>query len=139
MKTMPEVGTLGEIGANVGDVVAMHQWMRVDQSKLYGIEMIVRDDGGVSFINQDGRKDGFAPTCPHHFRMIRRASDAKPGPVREVTRKEIVAGRYGIINVATTDVPDGQIWIGVSTVCTTAELRAAAAHMIEIADALEAK
>ena len=54
------------------------------------------------------------------------------GPVRTVTRKEIVPGCYGIVHVATTG------HVGINTYSRNpAELRAAAATLIEIADALE--
>jgi hypothetical protein len=57
-------------------------------------------------------------------------SEWQDGPVRTVTRKEIVPGSYGCVVVCN----DGSV----SAACdTAAELRAAAATLIEIADALE--
>jgi hypothetical protein len=54
------------------------------------------------------------------------------GPVRTVTRKEIVPGKYGIVKVASTKCIGIPFYIH-----TTAELRAAAATLLEIAEALE--
>ena len=59
------------------------------------------------------------------------------GPVRTVTRKEIVSGQYGIVNVD-ADRPTGNPRIVVSAVPTITEIRAAIATLTEIADALEA-
>jgi len=53
------------------------------------------------------------------------------GPVRTVTRKEIVPGVYGRVRI------DCDGFCEVGTTRNTAELRAAAATLIEIADALD--
>jgi ribosomal protein S28E/S33 len=65
-----EIGTLAEIGAKVGDVV---EW-------TYNGRTEVLTD----------KKEKF--WTANDYRIIRRASS---GPVREVTRKEIVPGVYG--------------------------------------------
>lgn len=62
--------------------------------------------------------------------------DKPTGPVRTVTRKEIVSGQYGIVNVD-ADRPTGNPRIVVSAVPTAAELRAAIATLTEIAQVLE--
>lgn len=57
------------------------------------------------------------------------------GPVRTVTRKEIVPGDYGIVNVRIKFGPE--VFIA-RRAASAAELRAAAAVLIELADALPA-
>lgn len=64
------------------------------------------------------------------------ADEEPTGPVRTVTRKEIVSGQYGIVKVD-ADRPTGNPRIIVSAVPTASELRAAIATLTEIADALE--
>lgn len=68
-------------------------------------------------------------------------------PVRTVTRKEIVPGSYGAVSVVKFLLPGRADEAGVA-ICTesglhkrmnAAELRAAAATLIEIADALDAE
>lgn len=62
------------------------------------------------------------------------------GPVRTVTRKEIVPGEYGIVRVLAK--PEDDPFVHAAHVriddgySTSSELRAAAATLIEIADAL---
>lgn len=61
-------------------------------------------------------------------------------PVRTVTRKEIVPGVYDIISVPEGPHPIGRVLIHMdrsSRGATPSELRAAAATMTELADALE--
>jgi hypothetical protein len=73
---------------------------------------------------KDGRRSSFTE---QEDDLIKEWQD---GPVRTVTRKEIVPGSYGCVVVCN----DGSV----SAACdTAAELRAAAATLIEIADALE--
>lgn len=55
------------------------------------------------------------------------------GPVRTVTRKEIVPGEYGKVTV----FDDG--FVSVYSVSNPVDIRAAAATLVEIADALEYK
>jgi hypothetical protein len=57
------------------------------------------------------------------------------GPVRTVTRKEIVPGVYGCVKVH--DPGSKFVRINMDDALGVAELRAAAATLIEIADALE--
>ena len=65
-------------------------------------------------------------------------SEVQPAetPVRTVTRKEIVSGQYGLVEVY-ADRPTGNPRIKMSCVPLPSELRTAAATLIEIADALE--
>lgn len=73
--------------------------------------------------------------------LIAEWTDAPTGPVRTVTRKEIVPGVYGSVVVGVR-LQDGAIAVGFSVTGTAvlnpAELRAAIATLTEIADALEA-
>lgn len=73
------------------------------------------------------------------FRLTRPLwpNDEKEGPVRTVTRKEIVSGQYGIVNVD-ADRPTGNPRIVVSAVPTVGELTAAIETLAQIRDALEA-
>lgn len=66
-------------------------------------------------------------------------SEWSDGPVREVTRKEIVPGVYGIIDVPPQDDINDRVFIEGLGRVNAAELRAAAATLTEIADALEPK
>ena len=65
------------------------------------------------------------------------------GPVRTVTRKEIVPGVYGVVSVASqfADATPVALWKhGIEAPMVTlnsTELRSAAATLIELADALE--
>lgn len=72
--------------------------------------------------------------CGHSYDNVRKIDPPNPSPVRTVTRKEIVPGTYGIVNVA---VAPGYAatWIE-NRFYSPAELRAAASTLIEIADAL---
>jgi hypothetical protein len=129
-----EVGTLAEIGAQVGDVVeytAIGEPHFIARSFTfagwhdgipYDIDMKI---GGNSNLRTDDE-------CK--FRIIRRASDAKPepqGPVITETVKRIVPGVYGAVGVQ-----DGCL-VNVAYMRTAPELRAAIATLTEIADALE--
>jgi hypothetical protein len=65
---------------------------------------------------------------------------ADSGPVRTVTRKEIVPGKYGFIEIDGANgavQPEGiSLWFPPNKRWTEMELRAAAATMTELADAL---
>lgn len=67
---------------------------------------------------------------PERFRLVQCAS-----PVRTVTRKEIVPGKYGDVTV--TPIPFSGFEIEYKRYANAASLRAAAATFIELADALE--
>lgn len=73
--------------------------------------------------------------------LIAEWTDAPTGPVRTVTRKEIVPGVYGCVNLGAVDGDSAQIRLQnpgfLETWYTAAELRAAIATLTEIADALE--
>ena len=84
---MTQIGTLSDIGAQVGDVVQ------------YG-------DGGCSTITRiDGRyfskdAEGYsAPLCEDaNFRIIRR-SNSPASPIRTVTVQEVVPGIWGKVSI----------------------------------------
>ena len=77
----------------------------------------------------------------HLLDLIAEWTDEPPGPVRSVTRKEIVPGQYGIVRVFARDNEWLPLRVEMPSLGYTAdELRAAAATLTEIADALgEAK
>ena len=79
-----------------------------------------RDDGASCLGNADAD-------------LIAEWTEAPTGPVRTVTRKEIVPGVYGNVIVWN----DGSGDVSVMNMRTATELRAAVATLSEIADALE--
>ena len=120
-----ETGTLKELNVQPGDVVKSLETssMLFKEGKCYHIQ------------EQCKITDEFGDTDPvglygHLFRIVSRAKPA--GPVRTVTRKEIVPGVYGQLRV----YPDGEVRIVASTL-EVRNIRAAIATLTEIADALE--
>lgn len=133
---MKDVGTLKEIGAQVGDVVERlgerYELLHVGQEKILrggelGIPATLSSYGSGIFTDQK-------------FRI---ASRAKPqGPVRTVTHKEIVPGVYGHVNV-----DNGRKGVGISIskdhsaysflYMSIADLTAAIATLTEIREAME--
>lgn len=116
----PTVGTLAEIGAKVGDVVA------IPSGETHKVTQ--RD---LEYWNMSD------------YRIISRAYDATPSPVRTVTRKEIVPGVYGRVKLHDGGAWGAEIefvgdygWTGYPRL-TPAELRAAIATLTEIADAMD--
>ena len=89
-------------------------------------EVIYISDNYVNLYRNGGMHLPFSWGVP-----IRKISNKLDGPVRTVTRKEIVPGVYGAVGVQ-----DGCL-VNVAYMRTADELRAAAATLIEIADALE--
>ena len=73
---------------------------------------------------------------PH---LIAEWTEAPTGPVRTVTRKEIVPGVYGRVRVYDETCEHGHVCMGLPPPYhwTATELRAAVATLSEIADALE--
>lgn len=127
-----ETGTLEEIGAKLGDTV-----------KLVSCFEMYRDDIGCDYIvgqtsvfpkgEVDGCGESFDLSNPHGWRLVSRAKPT--GPVRTVTRKEIVPGTYGKVKVDLYD--DGSPLLRLDFPKSIAEIRAAIATLTEIADALE--
>lgn len=109
----PEVGTLSEIGAQVGDVV---EWV----SKKGGIPYTDKHSGTLHTVQSGGwvmlnRADyywgyiGEKEVGDIQWRIVSRASDAKPTcPVITVTTKRIVPGNYGHVWID---------WVEGGTVC----------------------
>jgi hypothetical protein len=120
-----EVGTLAEIGAQVGDVVGC--WNAAHK----GAKFTIPPEGFETWSAKD----------KPWWRIIRRASDAKPqGPVITETVKRIVPGVYGSVSVS--HVAKDAVEIAIKgpdyhAEMNAAELRAAIVTLTEIADALE--
>ena len=102
---------------------------------MYGYRWSVT---GVDALWNDRGIDGNAPSGLQPSDIIAEWSDApaETGPVRTVTRREIVPGDYGHVWVGEGMVQEALIKIERSFM-TAAELRAAIAILAEIADALE--
>jgi hypothetical protein len=113
---MKTVGTLEEIGAQVGDVV--------EYVKTGVISTITRYNGN-RFFGSGENPD--APYSNGQFRIVTRAAKS---PVRTVTRKEIVPGVYGDVEVYETGA------VSVSFMRTVEDLTAAIATLTEIRDAM---
>lgn len=122
---MSEIGTLKELNVQPGDVVEYVETghkstvTRIENGRYYG--------------------DGPLSGCPYvedgDFRIVSRANPAETGPVRTVTRREIVPGQYGALAVAA--VAEDSVRIEAPGYLNVAALRAAIATLTEIADALE--
>jgi len=94
------------------------------------IDYPFKDGSGFMSFTTDGHR-----FCAdeHHTDLIAEWTEAPTGPVRTVTRKEIVPGVYGNVIVWN----DGSGDVSVMNMRTATELRAAIATLTEIADALE--
>ena len=125
----PEVGTLKEIGAQPGDTVECVDSTGAYGSLRLGCEYEIAQSGLV--IDAQGEEyDWIAP----RFRII---SCAQTGPVRTVTRQEIVPGRYNGIDVGAEN--DDGIHIDLQWVRYSAdELTDAIATLTAIRDAMQA-
>jgi hypothetical protein len=134
-----EVGTFAEIGAQVGDVVANKAYMSDTYFVCHG------DEGLYACRDEFGRKRHGWNSSASGWRIIRRASDAKPaGPVITETVKRIVPGVYGRIGVGGAHNDCVWLWLteangdyDLMALLTAAEIRAAITTLTEIADALE--
>lgn len=99
----------------------------------YGYECAVvgiGPSGSVVYIGRDGKESSCEPA---DLELVSPA--VSPSPVRTKTVKEIVPGKYGVVEVRTSapdiHIPDNRLW-------TPATLREAARIFNELADALEA-
>lgn len=134
-----ETGTLKELNVQPGDIVVhcggdfegnFTCLKIVPQGVFKGQwEMTSAEYGCGIFDHLDGDQ----------WRIISRASEAPTGPVRTVTRKELVYGKYGRVNLSPsiTCVSDVCIELRDGSAFSASELRAAIATLTEIADALE--
>lgn len=113
----PEVGTLKEIGAQHGDQCGYGngEWLKCTISMRDG-EYYAKGE------ESDGELGG------DQWRIITRA---QPGPVRTVTRHEIVAGKYGNVTVW------GDGWPSVKGVSNIDELTDAIQTLTAIRDAMQ--
>ena len=129
---MKTIGTLEEIGAQVGDVV--------EYVPAGGHSTIVRISGG-RYYNEESKGDTDHFCAAPHFRIITKAAKS---PVRTVTRKEIVPGVYGRICIDKSEDTEkvalcftGQYAPTGVSVLTASDLTAAIATLTEIRDAME--
>ena len=118
--------------------LAVGKFYRTRDGRKVGPITSVNETDGVAYF--PSRHDGEITCWPSgHIRLQKRPcdgdliaewTDAPTGPVRTVTRKEIVEGRYGDVIVNESDV-------SVAWMNTADKVRAAIATLTEIADALE--
>ena len=134
------VGTLEQICVKPGDVVRFHKARPgfEEYESRHKFRDFVIDNKGAAV--SDCGEYHFYNSVSHTFRLIKRASAT--GPVRTVTRKEIVPGVYDGVEITHVDT-DGHgravnVCIGMDNGFGPEGLRAAIATLTEIADALEA-
>jgi len=113
-----EVGTLKEIGAQAGD--------RVVDCNMFEADVVLHH--GRICVQYDDWKEPEDRDFYNGYRIISRA---QPGPVRTVTRLEIVPGKYGNVTVC------GDGWPSVNGVSNTDELADAIATLTAIRDAMQ--
>lgn len=109
-----EVGTLEEIGAQVGDVV---EWSSSRTAAEYKVDSV--EYGDYTFTDTDGRypfswnKRDQEEDRYSKWRIISRAQPEPTGPVRTVTttRQEIVPGVYGRLGIKTPPRSDIHDWV----------------------------
>ena len=149
---MKTIGTLEEIGAQVGDVVE-HKLPCGNWQKYYvcfGEYPIASIDGNNKRLWLCGSQDGniYVAGWSSSVEDCRIITKAAKSPVRTVTRKEIVPGVYGKVSVHQLRPDNGGYYIAMvdslthkeSTVhspMTEADLTAAIKTLTEIRDAME--
>lgn len=136
-----EIGSLASLNAQPGDVIeytAIGEPMFKAEAFTFGGWV-----DGVPYASDHvlGSEDECLRTdAKAVFKMLRRA--APTGPVRTVTRKEIVPGSYGGVEVThvdyATEARGANVCIRIDNGFGPDSLRAAIATLAEIADALEA-
>lgn len=129
-----ENGTLKELNVQPGDVVQCVDPGCAHLSYKKGKNYTVGEDDEVGNDVEANEEYGT-------FRIVSRALGAPTGPVRTVTRKEIVPGEYGGVEVThvdyATDAHGANVCIRIDNGFGPDSLRAAIATLTEIADALE--
>lgn len=121
---MKTIGTLEEIGAQVGDVVECFSW--IGEFYRAGSQYPVVDENG-----EIGKSIEIDDPCGK-WRIVTRAEKS---PVRTVTRKEIVPGVYGRVTAERLDNAD---WcFEVKSMRTASDLTAAIKTLTEIRDAMQ--
>lgn len=119
--------------------------MQIEIGKSYksagGAKVKVMFSGPRSFYASNGGH--YAPdgtllySVPESDRVAHRLiAEWTEGPVRTVTRREIVPGVYGRVCLIGKYTGDS-VHVEIGTGCNAAELRAAAATFLELAEALE--
>ena len=108
-------------GRKIGPIVD-HGWS--DGFNFYGGKR-------MGFYNEEGRRQNNIDY------IVSEWQDAPTGPVRTVTRKEIVYGVHGDIEVVEDETHQGGIGIYINATMDAARIRAAANSMLAVADALE--
>lgn len=130
----PETGTLQEIGAKVGDVVLYVG----DGETTYNAERKITGthENGKTYHDDQHWGGSVSMRVSGPWRIISRASETKPSPVRTVTttRKEIVPGVYGRVVVERES--NGDMVTDARNMQTAAELTEAIATLTEIRDAM---
>ena len=123
---MKTIGTLEEIGAQVGDVVTF-----ADGTFKHTITHVNADGSYCSYISSPSDIANPSRTA-NDWRIITRAAKS---PVRTVTRKEIVPGVYGKVVVTTEEgcYPA----ISVTDCIDISDLTAAIKTLTEIRDAMQ--
>ena len=126
-----KIGTLREIGAKKGDVVTFDQESeyrfiveRVDGYTVYGYTV----DGGRSY------EDSWSLDSANNWRIV--SHDAPTGPVRTVTRREVVPGVYDGLEVGSA--ANGRVFLAMPIANLSQEaIDALIANLTVIRDALE--
>lgn len=101
-----KVGTLREIGAKKGDVVAFH-----DDSEYKFTIGWINESSAYGTAQHCGREfsDNWSLTATQTWRIL--SPEEPTGPVRTVTRKEIVPGVYGGLEVG--QAVNGKVFLAV--------------------------
>jgi hypothetical protein len=118
-----ERGHMEELSLKEGDVIECLD----DYSALGSLTVGKKYTVGIDGLFEDDEGDRFAWSSAT-FKVVSRAVQ---GPVRTVTRKEIVPGVYGKVQVF------GSLNVSTELMQGAAELRAAISTLTQIADALE--
>lgn len=129
---MKTIGTLEEIGAQVGDTVEFIKGGRYGPHEHgVGQHATIPIRGNVFF---EGLGE-FTRSYDAVFRIVTRAAKS---PVRTVTRKEIVPGAYGWVTVSDETADGVRIGFAVARM-SKSDLTAAIATLTEIRDAMIAQ
>lgn len=126
-----DTGTLAEIGARVGDVVEVTQWLG---------SMFSKGDTGVVISGFSHFKGRFGiDSGAGQFRIISRAKPQPPGPVitETVTTKRIVPGVYGVVAVGEDHTSQGRVGLYINSMLTRADLIAARDVFNQLIEAME--
>ena len=116
----------------IGDQVT---WVGGRPEKMtYGktYEVVSFNEPFVHVISDEGKTEGWVSSC---FEL----APTYQGPVRTktVTTKEVVSGRYGVIRVGSVCEGNVSVSFEGKIYYSAIELRAAAATLLEIAEALD--